>query len=161
MTKRETMKTISDVADRAIAFLQSQGITQDKLSIVMDLDYVDDIIPLDFDVLLAFDDANFGHDIAGIYRHFDRQTKTMGDCFCPRSAKQEPRKRYAGTQFEADDEITADVTLVHIETGDRVDGRYTGATRYEIVAQAFKYLTGLEQWDDDQAYKVLAYDVSK
>jgi len=90
MTHSETMqkmKTMSDVANRAIAHLASQGIRQDKLTTMMDLEYVNDVIPLDFDILLAFDDGNFGHDINGIYTHFDRATKTMGDCFCPRSAK--------------------------------------------------------------------------
>lgn len=126
MTKRETMQTISDIADRALAVLSAYGIRAQKIDLFMDLDYVNDVCPLDFDRLLAFDDENFAHDITGIYKHFDRATKTLKDCFVPRCSKPETytgegdendgtivnrrlsppssarRPKYAGTQFEKD-----------------------------------------------------------
>jgi hypothetical protein len=136
---------MSDVANRAIAHLATQGITQDKLSVMMDLEYVDAIIPLDFDRLLAFDEGNFGHDINGIYQNFNRATKEMENCFCPRSAKPEPTVM----------EYVARVTLVHIETNDNVTGEFRGKGRYDVVRQAFAELTPMDQYDDDQEYKVL------
>lgn len=32
-------------------------------------------------------DADLAHDVAGIYRHFDRETGELRDCFTPRYAK--------------------------------------------------------------------------
>lgn len=43
--------------------------------------------PLDFEKLLAFDEANFGHDIYGIMRHINRQDGTIMNGFLPRCAK--------------------------------------------------------------------------
>ena len=42
--------------------------------------------PLDLSQLLAFDDFNFLHDIVGIYRHLDRKSGELRDCFVPRCA---------------------------------------------------------------------------
>lgn len=60
-----------------------------KLDVLMDLEFVNDDCPLDFAKLLAFPDGDFLHDMAGIYVHFDRESKTMKDCFLPRSFKRE------------------------------------------------------------------------
>ncbi len=103
--QREKMETMSDVANRVLKLFRydnplwnrdrfnpdapATGYAYEgakKIDVMMDLEYVNEVIPLDFDRLLAFDDGNFIHDMAGIYQHFDRATKTMGDCFCPRSA---------------------------------------------------------------------------
>ncbi len=113
MTKRETMETMSDVANRAIRHLANQGIRQDKLTTIMDLEYVNEICPLDFDILLAFDDGNFGHDINGIYKHFDRQTKTLNDCFSPRCSKPETVTcSKCGDDVSVDDVIVTSDTIV-------------------------------------------------
>ena len=40
----------------------------------------------DFKKLQDFDDMNFDHDIGGIRRHFNRETKKLEDCFLPRCA---------------------------------------------------------------------------
>jgi len=39
---------------------------------------------LDLAGLLAADDFNFSHDVFGIYRHIDRDTGKLGNCFRPR-----------------------------------------------------------------------------
>ncbi len=40
--------------------------------------------PLRLADLLAADDFNFTHDMSGIYRHMDRDTGKLTDCFVPR-----------------------------------------------------------------------------
>ena len=87
MTKRETIETMSDICNRALVLLAAQGIAETKLNLMMDLEYIDCIIDLDFDRLLAFDDGDFGHDIAGIYQNWDRATKEMENGFVPRCSK--------------------------------------------------------------------------
>jgi len=42
--------------------------------------------PLALDRLLAANGLNFLHDVAGIYRHMDRTTGQLTDCFVPRFA---------------------------------------------------------------------------
>ncbi len=39
---------------------------------------------MDFERMLAADDVNFIHDVAGIARHIDRKTGKLGGCFMPR-----------------------------------------------------------------------------
>lgn len=58
----------------------------DKLSLVMDLEYADQEFGLRLEELLNADDLNFTHDVCGIQRHLNRQTKKMEDCFVPRFA---------------------------------------------------------------------------
>lgn len=41
---------------------------------------------LDLQKLLDADDFNFSHDVAGIYRHLDRETGALTWCFLPRCA---------------------------------------------------------------------------
>lgn len=45
--------------------------------------------PLDLDALLAMDDSNFLHDVAGIRRHLDRRTGQLTGEFRPRCARRE------------------------------------------------------------------------
>lgn len=45
--------------------------------------------PLKLAELLAADDFNFSHDVAGIYRHLDRTTGKLLDCFLPRFAQKQ------------------------------------------------------------------------
>lgn len=42
---------------------------------------------LDLEALLAFDDFEFVHDIAGIARHLNRKNGQLENCFLPRSAR--------------------------------------------------------------------------
>jgi len=86
MTKTE-MTTIVAIAKRAMAdVFKPQGVAIEFIDLMMDLEFTHAAIPLRLDELLAADAGNFGHDIAGIYRHFNRVTKTMDDGFCPRYA---------------------------------------------------------------------------
>ncbi len=78
------MELIFAIADRALPIYESFG--EKKLALVMDLDYVHEVCPLDLDGLLQAAPLDFTHDIAGIYRHFDRGTKRLQDCFVPRYA---------------------------------------------------------------------------
>lgn len=43
--------------------------------------------PLDLAALAKAADGDFFHDVAGIHRHFDRETGLLNDCFLPRYAK--------------------------------------------------------------------------
>lgn len=80
-------KILSMIADRALALYARQGITESKLNVFMDLEYVDEIIPLDFDLLASFPDGDFAHDMNGIYKHWDRANKKMDNCFAPRCSR--------------------------------------------------------------------------
>ena len=59
----------------------------DRMSMMMDLEYVNDEIPLDFNKLLHFSEADFRHDIIGIYNNFSRNERKMLNLFVPRCAK--------------------------------------------------------------------------
>jgi hypothetical protein len=48
--------------------------------------------PLNLNKLLQADDFDFYHDIQGIYRHLDRETGELRDCFLPRCAQPELKK---------------------------------------------------------------------
>lgn len=83
MTDRKTeIYAISAICDRAL----KMGIPGQKIDLMMDIENWHQQEPLDLDRLAEFDDSNFLHDIAGIYRHFDRVNKTRTGCFVPRSA---------------------------------------------------------------------------
>ena len=43
--------------------------------------------PLRLQALLDADEFNFTHDVLGIYRHLDRDTGQLGDCFTPKYAQ--------------------------------------------------------------------------
>ena len=80
---------VADIADRAerIGF---QPAIDDRMHFMMDImaaDGVNGNAELRLDRLLhQFDDANFGHDISGIYRHLNRETGELEGCFLPRCA---------------------------------------------------------------------------
>ena len=84
---KDRFDLISKIADRALELLRANRIETDKMSLLMDIDYTDQAIPLDLQKLLDFDDFNFSHDVFGIYRHFNRQTLQMDDFFLPRCAR--------------------------------------------------------------------------
>jgi len=77
------------IAKRAIAeVFEPQGVQVQMIDILMDLEHVHELMPLRLDEFLAADAGNFGHDIAGIYRHFNRTTLQMDGCFVPRYTAQ-------------------------------------------------------------------------
>jgi len=76
--------TIGKIADRAMAMYKSYGIKLDRLSLLMDIEFTNEVNPMRLDDFLAADDGNFGHDISGILRHFNRETKVLDDGFSPR-----------------------------------------------------------------------------
>ena len=74
---------ISKIADRAVAMYGCR-----KIDVVMDLCYcIDGGCNLDLEALLKSDDVNFGHDIAGIHNHLNRETKKLDIWFLPRFAR--------------------------------------------------------------------------
>ena len=77
---KENFKTISSIANRAV---QELGF-KDRISLIMDIEYTHDINPLKLNELLNAENGNFAHDICGIDRNFNRQTKTLDNCFLPR-----------------------------------------------------------------------------
>jgi len=85
MTLDDT-RTISKIAKRALIDIRALASQTDHLSLMMDIEFTHEIIPLKLDALLVADPGNFGHDIIGIHNHFNRETKLMDDCFCPRFA---------------------------------------------------------------------------
>ena len=83
MTK-EDYKTIGKIADRAIALYKGYGVTIDRLSLLMDIEFTCEVNPLKLDEWLAADNGNFGHDISGILTNFNRETKVLDNGFSPR-----------------------------------------------------------------------------
>jgi len=92
---RKELKTIADIADRAVQLYERLGVLSDNADlrfarggIVYEVLTVHtQIIPLRLDEMLEADDGNFGHDIAGIHRHLeDGKKPRLTDGFCPRFA---------------------------------------------------------------------------
>jgi len=90
-TTKEDGAIIEQIADRACK-VWPEG---DRLNFVMDLTATHaNGCPLKLAELLAADDFNFAHDVAGIYRHLDRNdsSPTAGkllNCFLPRFAQKQ------------------------------------------------------------------------
>lgn len=83
MTKDEKMM-IMQIAERA----DEKGLLMfDRLSLIMDIEAVHAEIGLRLSDFLNADDENFAHDVVGIQRHIDRQSKKLTDFFLPRFAK--------------------------------------------------------------------------
>ena len=59
-----------------------------KSSLMMDLEFINETIPLDFEKLLRSDIPDFSHDIGGFYQNFNRYSREMENLFIPRCAKQ-------------------------------------------------------------------------
>jgi hypothetical protein len=86
MTRREG-NLISEIVDRAEKLARRFKQPTVRASIVLDLVMAHRMQPLDLELLLAADDANFAHDVFGIMRHIDRNSGAMRDCFVPRFAR--------------------------------------------------------------------------
>lgn len=73
---------------RAEALEDQSGLPRtNRMTRVMDLEFADRCIPMDWEALLGADDYTFAHDVFGITRHMDRAGKVLADGFVPRCAK--------------------------------------------------------------------------
>lgn len=80
MTKEE-MLTIVEIAKRA----EEKGLLMfDRMSLIMDLENAHNQFNLRLDDFLKAEDLDFSHDIVGIQKNINRETKTVGNCFLPR-----------------------------------------------------------------------------
>ena len=86
---RQDIERMARIAERGQKVLTDAGVTVKRLEVMMDLEFCDEDVALDFEKLLAFGDGDFGHDITGIYTNFNRETKRLENCFVPRCAKRE------------------------------------------------------------------------
>ena len=85
----DEMRQICQIAERAWQVTVFRDVYRSRAEMMMDLQATNaNGCPMDFAALLAGDDSNFAHDIAGIYRHLDRETGKLGGCFSPRFAAQ-------------------------------------------------------------------------
>lgn len=86
---KQDIERIARIAERGVKVLAESGVTAKRLDVMMDLEYCDEDVALDFEKLLAFGDGDFGHDITGIYANFNRETLLLENCFVPRCARPE------------------------------------------------------------------------
>ena len=80
---------IAMVVERAREFCFTPAM-EEPVQLTMDLcaaDGVNGNPDLDLSALLKFEWPDFLHDVAGIYRHLDRTTGKLTDCFVPRCAE--------------------------------------------------------------------------
>jgi hypothetical protein len=91
-TTEEDSALISAIADRAVALAAKFGVDYRKDMALMDLTAVHlNACKLDLRELLTAGDGDFGHDVFGIRRHFNRRTGKLEDCFVPRFVVREGR----------------------------------------------------------------------
>ena len=84
MSKKETIKIIGQIADRAVTINPSY----DKTTVMMDLLVIYETgVEMRWDELLNAPLFDFMHDINGINQHLNRNTYKLEDCFWPRYAK--------------------------------------------------------------------------
>lgn len=81
-------KLVDAAAKRAVELALAANVPYELMDAEMDLIAAHaNGCPLDFARLVAFDDANFGHDVFGIRRHLNRNTGELLGHFLPRCAK--------------------------------------------------------------------------
>jgi len=91
---RQQIEQLSQIADAALRLYAGTGITDDKLTVMMDLEHAHDQHPLDLERMLAAatggteggPTGDFGHDVSGIRHNMNRQTGQLEGCFVPRFA---------------------------------------------------------------------------
>lgn len=84
-TKRAEALAIHAIAVRAARMAATNGWVYPLMDADMDITACHcNGNPLRLNDLLAADDANFAHDVFGIYRHIDRETGALKNCFSPR-----------------------------------------------------------------------------
>lgn len=95
MTKRQphpldagrdaALALIQKIADRAVNVYAQHEIRVERKNVLMDISACHfSAQKLRLDDLLAADDFNFIHDVAGINRHLDRDNGRLSDGFSPR-----------------------------------------------------------------------------
>jgi len=82
MTKSDLM-LIHAIAKRARAI----GVPSDQISTTMDIEYTHAVNPIHLHDLLNASNADFAHDVFGIYNNFNRETRKLDNCFSPRFSK--------------------------------------------------------------------------
>jgi hypothetical protein len=82
------LKTIQKIADRAVHVYADHNVRVERVDVLMDISAVHfhGGTKLRLDDLLAADDSNFIHDVAGINRHLNRETYELENGFSPRFA---------------------------------------------------------------------------
>lgn len=80
------MDLIGKIADRAVSVYAANDVRVERRDILMDISsaHLSGGNKLRLEELLAADDMNFIHDVAGINRHLDRETGKLMNCFSPR-----------------------------------------------------------------------------
>ena len=91
MTKKEEMDLILKIVDRKYNEMYTYGLYKTKLDMIMDIEAAHADCPLDLQKLLDADEANFYHDVMGIFKNINRKTKKLDNCFVPRFAKREEK----------------------------------------------------------------------
>ncbi len=91
MTKKKEMDLILKIVDRGYDEMCTYGLYKTKLDMIMDIETAHKNCPLDLQKLLDADEANFYHDVMGIFKNLNRQTKKLENCFVPRFAKKEEK----------------------------------------------------------------------
>ncbi len=81
---KQDMRTIFEIADRAMGLSDLHRNQFTKLDLVMDLTAVHETSPLRLDDLLTADQVNFVHDIFGSVRNLNRETRQLENCWTPR-----------------------------------------------------------------------------
>ena len=85
---KEECPEIHLIARRAIQLYAKHDVKLNFMDIEMDITACHaNGCALDLPKLRTFPDFDFMHDVSGIYRHLDRNTGKLLDCFVPRSAK--------------------------------------------------------------------------
>lgn len=83
--RNAAMRTIAQIADRAVHLYASHDVRVERLDILLDISTCHfKAVPLRLDDLLYADDVNFAHDVGGINRHLNRDTYELMDGFSPR-----------------------------------------------------------------------------
>ena len=72
---------MQNVINRAISLVGRHGVQINQQTLAMDLFNSG----VNFDALEKMSDADFAHDIFGIISNMNRQTRTLENCFVPRS----------------------------------------------------------------------------
>lgn len=83
MNNKETFLKIVDIAKRAE---EKNLLMFDRMSLIMDLECVNEEFNLRIEDLLNADDFNVAHDILGIQNNLNREKRKMENLFVPRFA---------------------------------------------------------------------------
>lgn len=84
MISRYEDSLIRDIITRALALPAFQG--YERIQLHMSLEACHETTPLRLHKLLDCSDADFIHDVGGIYNHINHNTRKLDDIFHPRLA---------------------------------------------------------------------------